>query len=325
MWTEASEVDNYIASAVLVFPTHILQRSITQRSSTLKFNGLDLGESYIRVAADMPSGLGEVKDLYDNYGIEAQAIPIVLSIGGNAIVLGINQIEDIAINNARDKHVLRYDEEAGVWKNIFAADVAFSGSYFDLVDAPATPSIENMDDTEISNTLADGNVLKWDDSLQKWVNAPETAEVNDLSSAVTWVEIPDLYITESSVTQHQDALSITQSQITDLQHYTDVSVNTHLNQSSATTGQVLTWNGSDYSWTNTFDGAFSSLTGTPTTLAGYGITDGNTGGSGTGGSGYPWGAGGTNDYEINGGPPIYIINGGSPTTTDINELDGGTI
>ena len=280
LWTEASEVNNYSASAVIILPTHILQRSIAQRSVAMKFNGLDLSESYIRVASDMASGLGEVKDLRDNYGIEAQAIPIVLSIGGNAIVLGINQIEDIALNNARDKHVLRYDEESKVWKNVFAADVAFSGSYFSLVDAPATPSIENMPDTEISNTLADENVLKWDDSLQKWVNAPETAEVNDLSSAVTWTNIPDLYITESSVTQHQDALSITQSQITDLQHYTDVDVNTHLNQGTATTGQVLSWDGSDYSWTTPFDGAYGSLSGTPSIPAlvtDLSITDGTNG------------------------------------------------
>ena len=30
--------------------------------------------------------------------------------------------------------------------------------------------------------------------------------------------------------------------------YTDTSVDTHLNQSSATAGQVLSWNGTDYSW-----------------------------------------------------------------------------
>jgi hypothetical protein len=45
-----------------------------------------------------------------------------------------------------------------------------------------------------------------------------------------------------------------------------------------TTNQVLKTNGSgDLSWITSsagFDGAFSSLTGKPTTLAGYGITDG---------------------------------------------------
>jgi hypothetical protein len=42
-----------------------------------------------------------------------------------------------------------------------------------------------------------------------------TAETNDLSSAVTWTNVPDANITQSSVTQHQAALSITESQISD--------------------------------------------------------------------------------------------------------------
>jgi hypothetical protein len=46
-----------------------------------------------------------------------------------------------------------------------------------------------------------------------------TAEVNDLSAAVTWTNVPDANITQSSVTQHQAALSITESQISDLQSY----------------------------------------------------------------------------------------------------------
>jgi hypothetical protein len=45
------------------------------------------------------------------------------------------------------------------------------------------------------------------------------AEVNDLTSAVTWANVPDANITQSSVTQHQAALSITESQISDLQSY----------------------------------------------------------------------------------------------------------
>lgn len=40
-----------------------------------------------------------------------------------------------------------------------------------------------------------------------------TAETNDLSSVVTWANVPDANITESSVTQHQGALSINESQI----------------------------------------------------------------------------------------------------------------
>jgi len=46
-----------------------------------------------------------------------------------------------------------------------------------------------------------------------------TAESNDLSSVVTWANVPDANITQSSVTQHQAALSITESQISDLGSY----------------------------------------------------------------------------------------------------------
>ena len=42
---------------------------------------------------------------------------------------------------------------------------------------------------------------------------PGIAEVNDLTAVVTWADVPDANITESSVTQHQAALSITPSQI----------------------------------------------------------------------------------------------------------------
>jgi len=41
-------------------------------------------------------------------------------------------------------------------------------------------------------------------------------ETNDLTAAVTWANVPDANITQSSVTQHQAALSITEGQISDL-------------------------------------------------------------------------------------------------------------
>ena len=52
-----------------------------------------------------------------------------------------------------------------------------------------------------------------------------TAETNDLSSSVTWANVPDANITQSSVTQHQAALSITESQISDLQSYLTAETN----------------------------------------------------------------------------------------------------
>ena len=55
-------------------------------------------------------------------------------------------------------------------------------------------------------------------------------ETNDLSSAVTWANVPDTNITESSVTQHQAALSITESQISDLGTYLTAETFTEVSQ-----------------------------------------------------------------------------------------------
>jgi len=47
----------------------------------------------------------------------------------------------------------------------------------------------------------------------RFANSP--AEVNDLTAAVTWANIPDANVPASAVTQHQAALTILESQITD--------------------------------------------------------------------------------------------------------------
>jgi hypothetical protein len=67
-----------------------------------------------------------------------------------------------------------------------------------------------------------------------------TAETNDLSAAVSWANVPDANITQSSVTQHQAALSITENQISDLQSYLTAETN---DLSTAVTGTLGTANG----------------------------------------------------------------------------------
>ena len=61
--------------------------------------------------------------------------------------------------------------------------------------------------------------LKADGSVDSNTYLTSFIETNDLSSAVTWANVPDANITESSVTQHQAAIGITESQISDLQSY----------------------------------------------------------------------------------------------------------
>ena len=66
-----------------------------------------------------------------------------------------------------------------------------------------------------SDTLTNksGNISQWANDSGYITSITET---NDLTSSVTWADVPDANITQSSVTQHQSALSITSSQISDL-------------------------------------------------------------------------------------------------------------
>mgnify|MGYP003122917209 CR=1 FL=1 len=103
--------------------------------------------------------------------------------------------------------------------------------------------------TAITVTVADdshNHIIANVDGLQTALDAKleSFTETNDLTAAVTWANVPDANITQSSVTQHQAALSITESQISDLAHTTSL--------------------------------AFAAITSTPTTLSGYGITDAAT-------------------------------------------------
>lgn len=134
----------------------------------------------------------------------------------------------------------------------------FSGSYNDLTDKPTIPTVPTTISsfTNDSGYITDYTVTEADVTThQSALTITEsqisdlgtylTVETNDLTASVTWANVPDANITQTSVTQHQSALSITESQITDLQSYlTSV--------------------------------AFADLTATPTTLAGYGITDAAT-------------------------------------------------
>ena len=144
----------------------------------------------------------------------------------------INALSDVAVTSVADNQFLRYDTAGGVWQN-------------------ETVSLYSDSDVDThlnqSNPTA-GYVLSWNGSDYAWVSNGIASEINDLSASVTWVNVPDAYITQSSVTQHQAALQITESQITNLQHYADSDVDAHLNQSNPTSGYVLSWNGTDYAW-----------------------------------------------------------------------------
>ena len=135
--------------------------------------------------------------------------------------------------------------------------------------------------TTMTNNLAlKLNITDFDSTFDTRLATKSTTDISEGSN---------LYFTDARVDTHLNTSNATSGQVlnwngtdytwvtpTTYTVYTDSDVDTHLNTSSALNGQVLSWNGTDYTWTlipAAFDGQFSSLTGVPTTISGYGITD----------------------------------------------------
>ena len=102
----------------------------------------------------------------------------------------------------------------------------FDGTYYlDYGNFTNTPTVATLSSFSIGNELvASGNgAISYDNTTGVFRYTPPTAagigaitaETNDLTSAVVWANVPNQYITQSSVLQHQTALSITSDQITD--------------------------------------------------------------------------------------------------------------
>jgi hypothetical protein len=85
--------------------------------------------------------------------------------------------------------------------------------------------------------------------ISQWTNDSGylTAESNDLSSVVTWANVPDANITQSSVTQHQAALSVTESQISDFGSYQPLDqALTDISGLAVTDGNIIVGDGANW-------------------------------------------------------------------------------
>ena len=125
----------------------------------------------------------------------------------------------------------------------------------------------------------------WDESADKFM-AVETSEDGTTAGDISIIGYADMQakditatsfsgdgsaltgITQAQITQHQAALSITESQISDLSHYANSDVDAHLNQTNPTSGHVLSWNGSDYAWIDNAGYDDSDVTSYLTTATG---------------------------------------------------------
>jgi len=124
------------------------------------------------------------------------------------------------------------DDEFSILKTVASGSTGDSNTFSLSLNAANTRTHLGLGTLATQDTITESQIS----DLQSYL----TAESNDLSSAVTWANVPDANITQSSVTQHQAALSITESQISDLQTYLTAETN---DLGSAVTGTLGTANG----------------------------------------------------------------------------------
>ena len=151
--------------------------------------------------------------------------------------------------------------------NAFTTVTAPSGT---IVGTSDTQTLTNKTINSASNTITitESNISDLGSYL--------TAETNDLTSAVTWANVPNANITESSVTQHEAALSITESQISDLGSYiTAVSSDTLTNKTIDASSNTLS-NIGNASLTNSSITVTDGSTSTATSLGGTITFNGTT-------------------------------------------------
>ena len=218
--------------------SYITGYTVTESDVTTHQAALSITESQI---SDLQSYLTSVSEA--NVTAHQAALSITESqisdLGTYQTVAGLNGAIDTHLNqsNPTSGYVLTWNGTDYAW----TANGTGSG-IGDIVD-DTSPQLggdldANGNDIDMgTNVITDTKVGQWDTSYS-WGNHASagylTAETNDLSSAVTWANVPDANITSSSVVQHQANLSITESQISDLGSYSTASNFVQLNDTPAT-------------------------------------------------------------------------------------------
>jgi len=197
---------NDLTSAVTwanVPDANITQSSVTQHQAALAIN-----ESQITFTSNFLENL--VEDLTPQLGGTLDA-------NGNTIDMGVNVITDTKVG--------QWDTAYGWGDHSLAGYLTSETSHADvLVDGDFTTAGIMATDGSGTYSIVTDNSTNWN-TAYSWGDHSAAGyltsftETNDLTAAVTWANVPDANITESSVTQHEAALSITESQISDLGSY----------------------------------------------------------------------------------------------------------
>jgi len=154
----------------------------------------------------------------------------------------------------------------GTGSTLRAAGDLINDNFNELYTAIGDGTTLNSDVLSASSTHTltnkSGNISQWTNDTGYITSVTET---NDLTSAVTWANVPDANITQSSVTQHEAALSITSSQVSDLASST-ISFTNKTFDANGTGNSISNIEVADLA-SGVLDTDLNSVAGTDTTLA----------------------------------------------------------
>jgi hypothetical protein len=174
------------------------------------------------ISADITGNAATASELETNATGTNLTLSGDLTVNGSTVTLNTTTLDvsDLNITVASGAANSAAADGAGI--TVDGANATFNYSH------NGTKWVANTDieaDAFIKNGGTSSQFLKADGSVDTSTYLTSFTETNDLSSAVTWANVPNVNITESSVTQHQAALSITESQISDLQTYLTTETN----------------------------------------------------------------------------------------------------
>jgi hypothetical protein len=128
----------------------------------------------------------------------------------------------------------------------------FSGDYDDLTNKPTLFDGQFSSLTSTPTTLAGYGIT--DGGSGVW------ADITGKPTTIAGFGITDAFDGDYTNLTNKPTIPVDVSDLTDTTNlltgaaYTDASVDTHLNRSSAATNQVLSWDGTDYAWVNNSGG-----------------------------------------------------------------------
>jgi hypothetical protein len=171
--------------------------------------------------------------------------------GGGGGASNLNGLSDVTIGTLADGQLLQYNSSSGEWENISAATVVGAASSFATKVATATTATAGQ--TTFNGTYTVGFV-------DVFLNGVKQSE--DQYTATTGTNI--VFTQGASEDDLIEVVGLTAnvpgSGGGGGSSYADSNVDAHLNVSGATSGQILSWNGSDYAWVTDQTGGGSSYT-----------------------------------------------------------------